>query len=254
MTYLAEERRMRIVEWANSEGRVDVQDAATRLDVAVETIRRDLDTLQRRGLMRRVHGGAITVNRFNREFSVAERREQNLDTKKRIANIAATHIPNDGTIFIDSGTTTELLAPHLRNRPQLTVVTNSLILASNIGDSTTPVIQLAGKIRPVTLSTVGDLTLKSLNSIYADISILGTNGIDSKSGFTTPDPEEAAVKRAMVENSKERIVVADHSKFGKSFTISFASANEIDRLITDLESPSQSIKAFEKLEIEVNIA
>ena len=106
----------------------------------------------------------------------------------------------------------------------------------------------------LTLSTVGDLTLKSLNSIYADISILGTNGIDSKSGFTTPDPEEAAVKRAMVENSKERIVVADHSKFGKSFTISFASANEIDRLITDLESPSQSIKAFEKLEIEVNIA
>ena len=202
--------------------RSDAQDAAERLSVAVETIRRDLDVLQRRGLMRRVHGGAIAVHRLNREFTVSERRALNHSAKIKIAEVAARHIPDQGTVIIDSGTTTQCLAQYLRDRAELTVVTNSLDLATDIGPSTTRVILISGRIRPTTMSGVGDLALKALENISADVAFIGANGVDLKSGFTTPDPDEASVKSMMISNAQESIVLADHSKFGKSFTMRFA--------------------------------
>ncbi|NBV95711.1 MAG: DeoR/GlpR transcriptional regulator, partial [Actinobacteria bacterium] len=182
---------MKIVDLATREGRVDAQDAAERLSVAVETIRRDLDVLQRRGLMRRVHGGAIAVHRLNREFTVSERRALNHSAKLKIAEVAARHIPEQGTIIVDSGTTTQCLSVYLRDKSELTVVTNSLDLATEIGSTSTRVILISGRIRPTTMSGVGDLALKALENISADVAFIGANGVDLKSGFTTPDPDEA---------------------------------------------------------------
>ena len=133
---LTEERRLAIVELAQKDGRVDVVNAANAFSVAVETIRRDLDVLQRRGLMRRVHGGAIALDRFSREYSVAERRSLNNEVKQKIAAVAVQYLPLSGTIFVDAGTTTEFLFPFLRDKKELTVVTNSLLLATDIGFTT----------------------------------------------------------------------------------------------------------------------
>lgn len=251
---LTEERRIAIVEKAKKDGRVDVVSAAQEFSVAVETIRRDLDVLQRRGLMRRVHGGAIALDRFSREYSVAERRTLNYDSKRKIAEIASHYIPDSGSIFLDAGTTTECLAPFLRDKKNLTVITNSLTLATQIGDSTTHVILLSGRIRPVTLSAVGELALSAMENFHADIAFLGTNGVDTEIGFTTPDPDEAAMKRKMIANSRETIMIADGSKFGKTCASRFARIADVDRLVTDLAVDQELIYTVEKEGVEVVFA
>lgn len=251
---LAAERHLVLLELSRAEGRIDVSEAALRLDVAVETIRRDLDLLQRQGFMRRVHGGAISIERISREYSVAERQSINHDLKEKIAAVAASYIPKHGSIFVDAGTTTECLSSYLRNKPHLTVVTNSVILAMRIGDSTTQVIMVSGRIRPITMSAVGELATSGLRDLHADISFLGTNGIDSKVGLTTVDQDEATVKKLMIKNSSESIVLADNKKFGRAYTTRFAHFNEIDRVITDMAAPSNVLDDLKNAGAEVVIA
>ena len=251
---LAEERRMQLVEWSKLDGRIDALAAAGKLNVAVETVRRDLDVLQRRGLLRRVHGGAIAASRFSHEFTFPERKGRNPEQKQRIAQIAAEYLPEEGCIFVDGGTTTEFLGEALRNRPQLMVVTNSLSLASRIGESSTPLFFLSGRIRSTTLSAVGSKTVDDLKSYRAQIAFLGANGIDMDSGFATVDPDEAAVKRMMIQNASETIVLADNSKFGASYSALFASFDEIDRVVTDVDADRAYVDKLSDNGIEVVLA
>ena len=251
---LAEERRIQLLEWSRKEGRVDAVDAASRLSVAIETVRRDLDTLQRRGLLRRVHGGAIALNRLPHESSWAERRVSNVDAKERIAELAAQQLPDEGAVFIDGGTTTEMLTPFLRNRPNLLVITNSIPLGNQVADSGTPVHLLSGRLRPTTLSALGSRTIEDIASFRAQLVMLGSNGVDPQMGFTTSDPEEAAVKRALIAYSQEKIVLADSTKFGAVYPAAFALASDIDRLITDMEAPQAAIDALVQAGVEVVLA
>ncbi len=254
MGILAAERRLELVALAREVGKVDAGNAAKRFNVAVETIRRDLDLLQRQGIMRRVHGGGILVDRLQSELSVEIRRSQNHAIKEQIAEIAAGYIPKSGTIIVDAGTTTELLAPYLRDRSELTVVTNSLNLSLAIGETQTNVILLGGRIRPVTLSAVGAQAIRMVSNLYAAVTFIATNGIDSQTGFTTPDLEESEVKRMMIQNAQETIVLADHTKFSQVFTSSFATAAEVDRVITDVDAPLEQVEALRKAEVEVVLA
>ena len=251
---LTEERRIAIVELAQRDGRVDVVSAAQEFSVAVETIRRDLDVLQRRGLMRRVHGGAIALDRFSREYSVAERRSLHHPNKVKIAEVASQYLPTTGSVLLDAGTTTECLAPYLRDKKELTVITNSLTLATQIGDSSTKVILLSGRIRPITLSAVGELTLTALDNFHADIAFLGSNGVESEIGFTTPDPDESAVKRTMISHARETIVMVDSSKFGKSSATRFARFEDIDRVVADINADAKIVAEMEKAGVEVVLA
>jgi DeoR family transcriptional regulator, fructose operon transcriptional repressor len=251
---LAEERRLLIVDWTRSEGRIDAAAAAGKLDVAVETVRRDLDVLQRRGVLRRVHGGAISLERFAHEPTIGERYRSNPDAKRRIAEAASNYLPSEGCVIIDGGTTTEYMAPFLRNRPNLTVVTNSLSLARAIADSSTHTQILSGKIRPATLSAVGARTVEDLSQINAVVAFVGTNGISNDLAFTAYDTDEAAVKRMMIKNSIERIVLADHSKFGSVFAATFAQAADFDRLVSDVDASSEFIDKFSAAGAEVVLA
>lgn len=254
MSLLAAERRLELIALAKEVGKVDALIAAERFGVAVETIRRDLDLLQRQGIMRRVHGGGILIDRIQSELSVEVRRSQNYQIKKRIAEVASNYIPKSGTIIVDAGTTTELLAPYLRNNSNLTVVTNSLNLSLAIGETNTNVVLLGGRIRPVTLSAVGAHALNMVTSLHASVCFIGTNGIDSQIGFTTPDIDEAEVKRIMIQNSQESIVMADHTKFSQIYTSSFASNVEVDRIITDVGAPLDQIEILRGAEMEVVLA
>jgi DeoR family fructose operon transcriptional repressor len=251
---LAEERRLLIVEWTRGEGRLDAALAANKLDVAVETVRRDLDVLQRRGVLRRVHGGAIALERFAHEPNISERHQSNPTQKRRIAETAANYIPEEGCVIVDGGTTTEYLAPFLRNRPNLTVVTNSLSLAGAIADSSTNTQILSGKIRPATLSAVGARTVEDLSLVNAVVAFVGTNGISSDLSFTAYDTDEAAVKRMMIRNSIERIVLADHSKFGSVFPATFAKPEDFDRLVSDIDANGSYIERFAAAGVEVVLA
>lgn len=251
---LAEERRLMIVDWTRNEGRLDAAEAATKLGVAAETVRRDLDILQRRGILRRVHGGAIALERFAHEYTIPERLDRNPDAKNRIGQTASQYIPDEGCIFVDGGTTTEFLAPALRNRSDLLVVTNSVTLAQKIADSSTKTYMLSGRIRPTTLSTVGAATVQDLSQLNAVVAFVGVNGISSRLKLTAFDSDEALVKQVMIDNSEERILLADNSKFGSAYPVTFGGPENFDRLVTDLETDTGYIDRFSERGVEVVVA
>lgn len=251
---LAEERRIQLIEWTREEGRIDAGDAAGRLEVAVETVRRDLDVLQRRGALRRVHGGAIALERFAREFTIPERENRYPVEKQQIGEIASRYVPEEGAIFVDGGTTTACMSLYLRDKPKLMVITNNLSLARDIGDSGTKTYMLAGRIRPATMSTVGARTVEDLRELNAVVSFVGVNGASHEGGLTAYDSDEALVKKMMMKNSVERIMLADHSKFGSSYPSRFAEFADFDRLVTSVTTPESYIDAFTSSGVEVVLA
>jgi DeoR family fructose operon transcriptional repressor len=253
-TLLAEERRLLIVDWTREDGRLDAAEAATRLSVATETVRRDLDVLQRQGILRRVHGGAIAMERFAHEYTIPERKNLNPEAKQRIAETAAHYIPDEGCVFVDGGTTTEFLAPALRNRPDLLVVTNSVTLASRIAESSTKTYILSGRIRPTTLSSVGARTVEDLLELNAVVAFVGVNGISPDLKLTAFDTDEALVKKVMIAHAAETILLADNSKFGSTYPATFGVPQNFDRLVTDLGTPSSYIDKFTQNGVEVVVA
>lgn len=251
---LAEERRLMLVTWTKADGRLDAADAAGKLEVAVETVRRDLDVLERRGALRRVHGGAIALERFTHEYTIPERYGRNPDEKRQIAAVAAAYIPEEGCIFVDGGTTTECMASYLRDKPQLLVVTNSITLASKIGDSSTRVYMLGGRIRPTSLSTVGARTVEELSDLNAVVAFIGANGVSLQAGVTAYDTDEALVKQRMMTNSVEKILLVDSGKFGSSYPATFGRFKDFDRLITGVDTSQEYIEQAQQAGTEVQLA
>jgi DeoR family fructose operon transcriptional repressor len=251
---LAEERRLQLSEWARVEGRVDASAAASNLDVAVETVRRDLDVLQRRGVLRRVHGGAISLERFAHEYTIPERYGQNPNQKRLVADVAASFIPDEGCIFVDGGTTTECLAVYLRNKPGLLVVTNNLTLARKIADSTTQTYLLGGKIRPATLSAVGAKTCEDLRELTASVSFIGANGFSLEAGATAFDTDEALVKKTMMANSRERILLVDSGKFGSTYPAKFSAFSGFDRIVTNVDVDASFTDALAGSGVQIALA
>lgn len=230
----AEERQQEILRMARSQGRVDVTALAEELAVTAETIRRDLTTLERAGVLRRVHGGAIPVERIGFEPALAARDAVLTNEKERIAKAALAEVPDEGAIILDAGSTTARLAQALPTDRELTVVVNSPAIAVILGPrSNINVLMLGGRVRGKTLATVDDWALRPLADLYLDVAFIGTNGLSVERGLTTPDPAEAAVKRAMIAASRRTVVLADHTKIGNDYLSRFGSLSDVDLLITD---------------------
>ena len=230
----AEERQQEILQRARTQGRVDVAELADAFAVTAETIRRDLTTLERAGVLRRVHGGAIPVERIGFEPALAARDAVLTAEKERIAKVALGEVPADGAIILDAGTTTARLAQALPADRELTVVVNSPAIAAILGPrANINVLMLGGRVRGKTLATVDDWALRPLADLYVDVAFLGTNGCSVERGLTTPDPAEAAVKRAMIGAARRAVLLADHTKIGNDYLARFGSLADLDMLITD---------------------
>lgn len=230
----AEERQQEIVRRARAEGRVDVVALAEAFGVTAETIRRDLTVLERSGVLRRVHGGAIPVERLGFEPALATRDAVLISEKERIAKAALAEIPEDGAIILDAGTTTARLSELLPADRELTVVVNSPVLAATLGlKPNLTVLLLGGRVRGKTLATVDDWALRPLADMYVDVAFMGANGISVERGMTTPDPAEAAVKRAMIAAARRVVLLADHTKIGNDYLAKFGALADLDLLITD---------------------
>ncbi|MCW2886167.1 MAG: DeoR family transcriptional regulator, fructose operon transcriptional repressor [Streptosporangiaceae bacterium] len=247
-----EERQQEILRRARAEGRVDVMRLAEELSVTSETIRRDLTALERAGVVRRVHGGAIPVERLGFEPALAARDAVMTVEKERIAKAALAELPDEGAIIIDAGSTTERLAAALPMDRELTVVVNAPPLAVSL--ATRPnltVIMLGGRVRRRTLATVDDWNLQMLSRIHVDVAFMGTNGLSDQCGFTTPDPAEAAVKRSMIASARRAVVLADHTKIGNDYFARFAEISEIDTLISDSGLDGELMSDFEQAGLRV---
>ena len=231
----APERQQQIVDIARADGRVEVNALAELLGVTPETVRRDLTTLERHGLLRRVHGGAIPVEKLGFEPRLDERQERYTAEKERIAKTAVDELPNEGVILLDAGSTTQLLAENLPRDRELTVVTNSIAVATVIAKrDNLSLYVLGGRVRGRTLAAVGEWATHALGGIHVDVAFIGTNGLSVRRGLTTPDQDEAMVKRAMVTAARRVVVLCDHTKIGTDHFAQFAPLDAVDTVITDI--------------------
>ena len=230
----AEERQQAILLKARGDGRVDVVGLAEELGVTTETVRRDLTVLERAGMVRRVHGGAIPVERLGFEPALSARDALMTAEKERIAKAALAELPEEGSVIIDAGTTTGRLVEILPTDRELTVVVNSPPLAASLAvRSNLTVLMLGGRVRGRTLATVDDWALAPLARLCVDVAFIATNGVSVARGLTTPDVVEASVKRAMVGAARRTVLLADHTKFGNDCLARFAELADIDVLVTD---------------------
>jgi DeoR family fructose operon transcriptional repressor len=266
----AEERQQKIAELVAGSGRVSVTLLAERFRITTETVRRDLATLESAGTVRRVHGGAVAADRFSTtEESVNERAIQRPDQKIRIAEAALALIPRNsaGSVLIDGGTTTEVLADMLSRRAavepsdatepraELVAITHAVPIAGKL--SSVPGIALdvlGGRVRGITQVAVGQATVEAAARLRPDIAFIGTNGIHASFGLSTPDPEEAAVKAAFVRSARRIVVLADSSKLDTETLVQFASLKDLDILITDSQPGPELAAALEEAGVDVVIA
>ena len=231
---LLEERHQTIINLLESESSVRVAELRDRFDVSEMTIRRDLYMLERKGLLRRVHGGAVNTRGRSYEPPYLSRAALNREAKERIGQAAANLVQDGDSITLDVGTTTLEMAHHLQNKNNLTLVTPSLHIAYTLSQH--PNIRLiltGGILRPGELSLVGNMSERTFDNFFVDKLFLGIGGIDISAGLTEFNLEDALVKKAMVNSAKEIIVLADSSKFEHIAFAHVAPIGVIDHIVTD---------------------
>lgn len=228
------ERRQWLVERARERGRLDVAGVAEELDLAAETIRRDLKVLQDQGMLRRVYGGAVAVERLRFESELGARATRHPEEKRRIASAALDYIGAAEAIFLDEGYLPQLIAERLYPTHPVTIVTGSLPIATILAERpNVEVIVIGGRLRPKTLGCVDQWAISTLLNLVLDLAIIGTNGMSVEHGATVPDGQIATVKATAMRSARRHILVADSSKYGSDSFATFARLNEFERLVTD---------------------
>jgi DeoR family fructose operon transcriptional repressor len=253
----AEERQQAIARLVTQRGRMSVNQLAREYEVTTETVRRDLSALERMGLVRRVHGGVVPPSSLSLiEAGLRERDQVHTERKERIARAALDQLPPPGgSILLDAGTTTSRLAGLLPPEHELTVVTHAVPIAARLaGQRQVDLRLLPGRVRRTTQAAVGADTVEALSHLRVDVSFLGTNGVTTEHGLTTPDPDEAAVKRALIASGRRVVALADASKFGVETAVRFAAPGEVDVLVTDADISPADRRTLAKAGIEVVVA
>lgn len=238
-------------------GSVSVEELCSLLGASVATVRRDLQKLEDKGLLRRTHGGALSIaplfyEPFRHDSSFQEQIERHAEAKRRIALAAAEMVRDGETIALTAGTTTTEVVRSIRNRSGVTVVTSTINVAMELSKrKDLEVFVTGGFLRGDWFSLVGPAAAYAMSQINVDKAFLGVNGIDAEKGLTSANSGEAAINRVIVNQAKQRIVVADHSKLGALATYRFCASNEVHVLITDTGASDAVIGPFEALGIEV---
>jgi len=236
----AHERHSRIVALLNERQRLTTEAIAAELSVSKETIRRDLIELELSGKLSRVHGGAIPQN-IPVESSYVEREDT-----RAIARAAATLIQPGMSCFIDAGSTTLALAQALHARGDIQIITNSVGIASDLaGNPALDVVLLGGRIAQEMPATYGDQTVAEIGRYFLDLAIISPVGIDARAGAMDYLWHEAAVARAMLEHARERIIIADCSKLGRTSRMQICAASAIDVLVTDAPAGDKLVRQLE---------
>ncbi|WP_430867467.1 DeoR/GlpR family DNA-binding transcription regulator [Demequina aurantiaca] len=248
----AQERQQSILSTARARGRVEVGALADDLGVTVETVRRDLTALERLGVVRRVHGGALPVTRMSLERNLQSRHSESADAKRRIGSRAVQELSDGDTVLFDAGTTTLAAVDALPPALRITAITNSVEIAGRLAHrDKTELMLLGGRVRSTTGAAVGDWLTASLKDIWVDVAFLGANGFSVAHGFTTPDQAEAAAKQAMAGSARRLIGLADASKAGHVHLHKFADTTDVSLLISDDSLDADTVQDYEDQGVEV---
>ena len=253
----AEERQQAIADLVAQRGRLSVNALAAEYAVTTETVRRDLSVLERAGVLRRVHGGAVPAAALTAlEAKVGDRDLAHADEKDRIAKKAVGLLPaTGGSVLLDAGTTTARLALMLPRDLHLTVVTNAVPIAARLAGSPSVNLHLLpGRVRSTTHAAVGEDTVEALSRLRADVAFIGTNGLSVDHGLSTPDHTEAAAKRAIVASAHKVVVLVDSSKIGREHTVRFAELADVDVVVTDSGADPADLAELRSHGLEVVVA
>jgi DeoR family transcriptional regulator of aga operon len=252
---LIEERRRRICELLRAEGRVTVDELASRFGISQVTIRTDLSTLESAGALTRTHGGALNVPDTEQPLDVKQL--QHRAQKLRIAEAAAALIRDGETIVLDSGSTTAEIARRIRTRLELSsvnIITNALNIAALLIDvPSVRLIMPGGILRRESNSLSGHMAEAALANLQADRLYLGADGVDPQIGVMTPHLAEAQLNAKMIQISRQVVVVADSSKFMRRNISLIAKVEQINMLITDRAAPPEAVEELRQRGVEVQL-
>ena len=236
---LAEERFSRILSIIEAEGSATIQELMTALDASESTVRRDLITMDENGLLTKVHGGAIArrPSVSTHDEDVRNRKTMNAEQKNAIAKYAASLIRPDDFVYLDAGTTTELMIEYITSR-QAVFVTNAISHAKRLAERGFTVYLLGGEFKAVTEAIVGEEAVAALEKYNFTKGFWGANGVSLQKGYSTPELKEAMVKKKSMENCKECFVLADESKFNQISSVTFAPFEGATVITTGLSLPA----------------
>ena len=250
-------RSEKILQELLGTGEVLVETLAEQLNVSAATIRRDLSELERQGLLRRNHGGAVPVapmlyEPFRHVSSFQEQEEKCAAEKRRIGILAASLIADGDIIAIGAGTTTTQVARCIRHRKGITVLTNAINIAMELSHLIDiKVCMTGGFLSGDWFALVGDVAQRNTGELFVDKAFIGVDGMHAERGLTTNYPDQAAIHRVMLQQARQRIIVADHRKIGIIGTTLIWPANDIDILITDQTTTEDVVELFTAKNIKV---
>jgi DeoR/GlpR family transcriptional regulator of sugar metabolism len=252
---LAAERRRLIGESVRARGVVSVAEMAETLGTTEITLRRDLHAMAKDGLLVRTHGGAIRPSGVGHEPSYSEKAQQAAGEKAAIARLAVQMVRPGDSIVLGPGTTTLALARLLVHSPELTVVTNSLLVAQALMEAPrVEVILTGGTLRRSIHALVGPATEESVRALRASQAFISGNGFTANRGLSTPSPVVAATDRALAGAAQHVVVLADHTKIGEETMCQTVPAARVHTLITDSKAPAAEVEAIRAAGLEVLVA
>ena len=248
-----EERLRVIMKKLEQENRVLINDLSKFFNTTPVTIRKDLDSLESQGLLKRTHGGAILQKSLFHGLNLNEKEKLNAEEKKRIADEAVKLISKGDVVILDSGSTTTQLARNMKNLKDVTVITTAVNIALELINSDLEVIITGGTLRKDSSTLVGPLAEITLNKISADLLFHGVDGVDYEIGLTTPDIIEANTSNVMMQRAGENILLVDSSKFGRRSLGVICQIKDIDKIITTKQMEKSEIKKLNNMGVEVVI-
>ena len=247
-------RKEFILNMLNDNGILYTPEIMKKCNVSEITIRRDLSELESKGLLIRTHGGAVKSKATDMLFTYDIKINQNRQSKEEICRLAANYINDGDIIFIDCGTTLSLISKHIAKFSNLTVITTSLPVISDLINY--PNIRLSligGEIDSERQATYGSIAEKNIGMYHANKAFVGADGISMKKGLSSYDDKEGAVTRMMMENSDKIFLLCDSSKIEKNSFVIFAPISEIDHLITDRQIAPEKLKIYRDAGVNVMI-
>jgi len=249
------QRRERIQEYLALHKIARTVDLCNMLDASEATVRRDLEWLEQDGILERTHGGAILSQRMITEPEYRQRAQHHPEEKRRIGAAAAALIEDGDIVFINSGTTTTQVIHQIRSDSEITVFTNNVNAALEMGEPGFHHYLLGGEYQHRSKSMAGRFAIENLRQVYANKAIFGVDGISLKHGCTVPTNAEAEVVQQMIERTiGQIIVVADHSKWGVVSNFQIATIDEVDILVSDEALDQSALDSLKKHSIEGLIA
>lgn len=227
------ERLHQIVEYLREKQTATVKNLSARLFASEATIRRDLNELERRGLVKRLHGGAVLIDSANSELPLYVREQQNVEAKRVIAGKAAQELEDGQVIFLDASSTAMFLIKYFEEHENLTIITNGLKTATELSTLNHKVYCTGGLMLHNSAAYVGDYTVDFVRHFNADLFFFSSRGLSDDGKITDASSEETHVRKVMFEQSRRHIFLCDHSKFGKTYCYNLCTLAQVDSYITD---------------------